>query len=197
MTVAEACASYTCSTSLVGGLSRQIIREMLTLDPGCLVRVQSPQMHADSHVHLYLQPVPRDSLMHVLLEREATLLITSCLRVLPEQMMLWRQYQESRCGIKLAARPGESPHELGAALDVHAAPNWAPAFERHGWQYLGPKDPMHFQHMGDVRRDIGALGVRAFQTLQSRHGAHPLTVDGVFGQLTESALLAAPAEGWT
>jgi hypothetical protein len=33
--------------------------------------------------------------------------------------------------------------------------------------------------------------------LQSRHGAHPLTVDGVFGQLTESALLAAPAEGWT
>jgi hypothetical protein len=185
VTVAEACASYTCSTSLVGGLSR-------------LVRVQSPQIHADSHVHLFLQPVPRDSLMHVLLEREATLLITSCFRVLPEQMMLWRQYQEGRCGIKLAARPGShAPHCEGIAVDVHAALNWALAFERHNWQYLGSKDPMHFQHLGDVRHDIGALGVRAFQTLQSRHGAHPLTVDGVFGQLTESALMSAPAEGWT
>lgn len=197
MTVNEAIESGQCSTALVGGLSRQIIREMMAVDPGRLVPIASPRVHADPHVHLYLQPVPRASLMHVLNERpDTTLIINSCFRVLPEQLMLWRQYQEGRCGIKLAAPPADSPHEIAAAVDVRAALDWAQAFERHGWQYLGPHDPMHFQHIGNAWAGLGAVGVKAFQQLASRNG-HALTADGVFGPVTEAALLAAPAAGWT
>ena len=54
----------------------------------------------------------------------------------------------------LKARPGQSPHEAGRAVDVRGmttrsdAPTIVRVFRNHGFVWLGPKDPPHFEVKG-------------------------------------------------
>lgn len=54
----------------------------------------------------------------------------------------------------LKAKPGTSPHEAGRAVDVNGILNRRDggtivlAFEKHGWVWLGAKDPPHFEVKG-------------------------------------------------
>jgi peptidoglycan hydrolase-like protein with peptidoglycan-binding domain len=98
----------------------------------------------------------------------------------------------------LAALPGTSPHESGLAIDTPEFEEWKAVLARHDWQRIGDRDPHHFTFKGDAGAPhLGALGVRAFQSLWNRHNpTDQIAVDGRFGPRTRSRLLISPVEGF-
>lgn len=189
MTVKEAAAA-SCDTSTVLGLSRQIIAEIERLRPHTLVAVSSPRFEAPPRVNAFLQPAAAAALYGVLAEGGRTLSVASAYRTVAQQELLYTWYRAGRCGIPLAAKPGASNHEDGAALDVQDSDFWRPFFIRHGWKWQGPQDPSHYSYRGPGFQDgIGALGVRAFQSLHNHSTSGvDLAEDGVFGAAMEAAL---------
>ncbi|MBC8102988.1 MAG: peptidoglycan-binding protein [Cytophagales bacterium] len=190
-----------CATSAVRGLSRQIIAEMNLLIPGgALVSIADLPIEATgSAVTLFLQPPAKEALRDAIRDRGgATLRLSSAYRTVAQQFLLRRQFDQGRCGIPAAARPGRSNHEDGLALDTPDTNAWRQALEDNGWQWLGPGDRVHFSYAGaGTREDLGTLGVRAFQRLWNRyHPTDRLTEDGEFGAQTASRLASAPADGF-
>lgn len=57
-------------------------------------------------------------------------------------------------GVNPKAKPGTSPHEAGRALDIKGmlerrdAGQIVATFRKHGWIWLGEKDPPHFEVLG-------------------------------------------------
>ncbi len=197
MTVREAAAAG-CDTAAAAGLSKQVLAELLAYHPGALEEFRDPRIRAAPRVHLYLQPAAAASLRQVLAAGGHLLTVVSAYRTAAQQVMLYRWYRTGRCSIPLAAQPGRSNHEDGAALDIEDSATWRPHFIRHGWRWQGEADPSHYSYRGPGFVDgIGPLGVLAFQRLHNDHaGGVPLVEDGVCGAATERALLEAPAEGW-
>jgi hypothetical protein len=122
--------------------------------------------------------------------------VTSAFRTVVQQYLLFRWFQQGRCGITAAADPGDSNHESGRALDVSNDGDWIATLGAHGWAHDVPGDPVHFDHLDSP--DIRGADVLAFQTLWNRNtpDADHIAEDGVYGPMTEAAILRAPAEGF-
>jgi D-alanyl-D-alanine carboxypeptidase len=197
MTVGEA-AQQTCDTGTCQGLSNQIIERLLTLAPGVMVKVTDSRLNYQSRVNMYLQPPARDSLLAALSAGGREMGIVSAYRTVAQQVMLYTWYRNGRCDISLAAPPGDSNHEDGAALDIEDSSFWRPYLTGRGWNWQGSNDPSHYSYRGSGFKDgIGSLGLEAFQLLWNEHNEDaPITVDGGYGPETEAALLASPVEGW-
>src|SRR5262249_18088341 len=124
--------------------------------------------------------------------------INSGLRALPQQYLLYRWYEEGRCGIRLAARPGTSNHESGIAVDIGDYSAWKSAMAHREYKWLGASDPVHFDFTGPGTVAMTGLSVRAFQRLWNRnHPNDPIAEDGNYGSATESRLLRSPVGGFT
>jgi hypothetical protein len=91
------------------------------------------------------------------------------------------------------ARPDQSDHLSGRAVDIANGQNYVSVMKRAGFSYAGPKDPVHFLYPGN---DLRSQNVRAFQMMYNFCGGGKLTVDGAYGPATEAALLKSPAGGW-
>ena len=113
-----------------------------------------------------------------------------------QQHLIHQQAQRSECGIQAAAPPPFSNHNSGLAIDIEDASGWRPYLERHGWQWLGAWDPMHFDYAaGGV--DLGGAQVLAFQQLWNEHNPKaPLVEDGLWGPATAAAVERSPAAGF-
>jgi hypothetical protein len=190
-----------CSTRAARGLSRQLIAEMNLMIPGgVLVNIDDLKVEAASDaVTAFLQPAAKEALREAIQERRgATLRISSSYRTVAQQYLLFRQAQEKRCGVTLAARPGRSNHEDGLAIDTPDPDAWRGALEANGWHWLGPSDRVHFTYSGGgTRDDLGDIGVRAFQRLWNRYNPNDrVSEDGDFGPQTAVRLGRAPADGF-
>ncbi|MCB9524252.1 MAG: D-alanyl-D-alanine carboxypeptidase family protein [Myxococcales bacterium] len=186
-----------CSTSIVSGLSQQLIEELNCLRPNTLVDYSGANIGNNAAVWPYLQPAARDGLRRAVDARGARVQIASALRTLPQQFLLYRWYTQGRCGISLAARPGRSRHESGLALDVQDNAAWRASLSNAGWRWLGASDPPHFDYVAGGTVNLAGLSVQAFQRLWNRnHPEDRIDEDGAYGPQTEARLLRSPTEGF-
>ena len=184
-----------CTTESVKGLSQQLIDEMNCLQPGLMTSFAGlSNVRTYSAVFPYLQ-APATRGLEQVVAGQGALTISSALRTLPQQYLLYRWYQLRRCGISLAARPGQSNHNGGLAVDTPDYSPWRSRFEARSWSWLGSSDPVHFDFRGG--QDIRAVSVRAFQRLWNRNNPQdPIAEDGAYGPQTEARLARSPSGGF-
>jgi len=187
-----------CTTSVVKGLSTQLLEEVQCLRPGTFSSIEGlPGFELGSAVFPWLQTPAREALVAAQKQRGATMTINSALRTLPQQLLLYRWYEAGRCGISLAASPGTSNHESALAVDIQDDAAWRDAMAAHDFVWLGASDPVHFDFEGDGRIDIGGLSVLAFQRLWNRnHPEDRIDEDSEYGPTTEDRLTRAPIGGF-
>lgn len=187
-----------CGTAGVRGLDRQLIAQIQELAPDALVSFAHLPVSIGSGCHAYLQAPAVRALELAIASRAGTrLTINSAYRTIVQQTVLYSHYQKRRCGITAAAIPGKSNHNTGLSLDVEDAQGWKPYLERHGWDWIGAFDPMHFDYEGGGVRDLRSLSIKAFQQLWNH--AHPeklLKDDGVWGAATHNAILSTSITGF-
>lgn len=198
--VINSLSNNSCSTDAVKGLSLQIIAEMNRLIPNVLIRFDDLNVSLSSSVNPFLQPLAKEALRRAINAKGTTLRINSAYRTIAQQFILWSWFKRGKqCGIKLAAAPGLSNHEDGLAIDIPDFDNWRSTLNAQGWQWLGASDPVHFSFRSrQVRDDIGAIGLKAFQTLWNKNNPDDqIAVDGLFGPNTASRLEKSPANGFS
>lgn len=182
----------TCTTSVVLGLSLQIAEEMDCIQANTMSRLATGGgiSFVGSAVLPYLEPdAARD------IRAEANAAITSLFRTVVQQYLLYEWYQQGRCGIAIAATPGNSNHETGKAADLS---NWASvigAMSNHGWAHDVAGDDVHFDH--NASADLRGLDVHAFQRLWNRnHPSDRISEDGVYGPMTAARIARSPSGGF-
>lgn len=199
LSVSQALSSG-CSTSTVSGLSKQIIEQMNCIKPNALKEVPSrPNLVKNStHVFMFMQPPAADALVKALDANPGkTLHISSMLRTLPQQWLLWHWYQAGKCGIPLAATPGNSNHEGGTALDTGDYSSWKSALTAKGFSWYGSSDVYHYTYVGGGTVNLKGQDVLAFQKLWNlNHPEDKIGEDGDFGPQTDARLGKSPAEGF-
>lgn len=199
LTVSQALSS-SCSTSVVAGLSKQIIAQMNCMIPDALKEVPPrPNLVKNySHVFLYMQPKAVSALVSALdANKGKTLHISSMLRTLPQQWLLYHWYQQGKCGIPLAATPGNSNHEGGLAFDTGDYSTWKTPLGAKNLDWYGSSDVYHFTYTGSGSVNLKGKDVLAFQKLWNlNHPADQIGEDGDFGPQTDSRIGKAPADGF-
>lgn len=194
LTVGQAVSSR-CSTTAVFGLSEQLIEELNCLRPGLMSRIDKPGITLGSAAFPYLQTPAAGALERAARRGGGGMFVTSALRTLPQQYLLYRWFQTGRCGIGLAAPPGGSNHQSGLAVDLSPYSSWRSPMAGEGFRWFGGGDPVHFDYAGGV--DIRALSTLAFQRLWNRNNpGDRVAEDGSYGPATEARLARAPGEGF-
>jgi hypothetical protein len=190
--------AQSCTTTSVKGLSQQLVDEIDCLKPGTLTSIATiKNTSIGSAVFPYLQTPAASALAKTVAARGTTLTINSALRTLPQQYLLYEWYLQGRCGIGLAASPGNSNHESGLAVDVEDNAGWNSYFSAHGWKWFGSADPVHFDYVaGGI--DLRSLSVLAFQKLWNENNPNdPIAEDGSYGPDTEKRLVKSPVGGFS
>jgi hypothetical protein len=192
-------ADSSCSTTSVKGLSLQIINEGRCLNAEAFVPItKTSNVTFGSAVFAYLEKPARDKLVAALKANPSrTMTVNSALRTVAQQYLLYRWFQQGRCSIKLAAKPGTSNHETGLALDVSQFSAWKTTLQNSGFTWLGSGDPVHFDYTGTGAKSYKGLDVKAFQRLWNRnHPGDLISVDGAWGPQTEARMKKSPAGGF-
>jgi hypothetical protein len=192
----------TCTTESVVGLSFQLIDEMNCLDPGTMSSFAgADDVSYSTVVFPFLQAPATQGLVAVASDNAGEISLNSALRTIAQQYLLYQWYtidhRQQACHANLAARPGDSNHNGGLAVDIDEPEAWQEAL----WQEMFFDDiasePWHFDYRGEDARDVRSLSVRAFQRLWNRNRPDdPITVDGLYGPETEGALNKSPAVGF-
>lgn len=187
-----------CSTSDVRGLSLQIIAQGQCIEPDAYVPVPDLENFSfGASVNAFLEAPARDALVAAGQSTGMSITFNSMLRTVDSQYLLYRWYQQGRCGISLAASPGTSNHETGLAFDTSQYSAWRSLLESHGFRWLGGNDPVHFDYVGAGAIDYRGVDVQAFQILWNRN--HPddlIDEDGAWGPQTEQRMQQSPADGF-
>jgi hypothetical protein len=194
----SAAVAESCTTSVVRGLSTQLVAEIQCLRPNTLKSIEKvPGLALGAAVFPYLQAPAATALVAAQKARGTTMSINSALRTLPQQYLLYRWYQTGRCGISLAARPGTSNHESALAVDIQDNVGWRSAMTGKSFRWLGASDPVHYDYVGAGAVDLRGLSVKAFQRLWNRNNpADKIAEDGSYGPSTEARLAKAPVGGF-
>jgi GH24 family phage-related lysozyme (muramidase) len=184
-----------CETSPVRGLDQQLIDEVNVIIPNALVSIEDLDVElTGSSVWSLLQPAAKEALGQAIAERGATLQVNSGYRTIAAQLVLFQNANE--CGFEVAP-VGGSNHQSGLALDIEDNAGWRPFLERHGWQWLGDNDPVHFDFTGGGTQDIRSTAILAFQRLWNRSNPNDrIAEDGQYGEQTNIRLGNSPAEGF-
>lgn len=189
--------SSSCTTSVVRQLSIQLITELDCLKPGAVSEIPASNQIDVGSTFDYLQTKPAYSLPQVAAARSGTLQVSSALRSLAQQYLLYSWYQNGRCGISLAATPGNSNHERGMAVDVGSSSYWRSAFQNRSWGWQGSSDPMHYNYNGSGTINISGASVMAFQRLWNLNNPNDtISEDGAWGPQTAARVRKSPANGF-
>jgi hypothetical protein len=195
-TVAQAAANA-CTTSVASGLSRQLIEEMECIRPGSLARIDLiPGVTLEPGMQPFLQKAASSALERAA-QRYSSMYLTSALRSLAQQYMLYTWDQNNWCShvVYVADPPGQSRHESGLAVDVSNYGAARSALLAEGFSWLGAHDPVHFDYYGGA--DLRGISVLAFQRLwNANNPGERLAETGGYNQTTASALGRAPASGF-
>jgi hypothetical protein len=189
-----------CSTGVVRGLSEQIAAEVACIDPDALVTIEPhpaiklhdravlPYLHANAAASL-------EELADHLVERDKgeVLTINSAYRTVVQQYML-KTWEKKRCGIGIAATPGNSTHENGRSLDVRNLGLMEQFAEDFGWAQTVPGDDVHFEHLATPKVSHDVL---AFQRLWNANNPdNPINEDNLYGDEVAAALNKSPVDGF-
>ncbi len=187
----------TCSTRVVNGLSQQLINRLNVVRSKSLVNFENLNVDMGLAVWPYLQPPAKKALQEAIDERDIPLVVNSAYRTIAAQLVLWNHARNERCGIPIAYRPPESNHQTGLAIDIRDYQDWRPFLEKHGWQWDGLKDRVHFDYVGANTIDIRADSVLAFQQLWNLNNpTDRIEENGMFDAETELRLNNSPIDGF-
>lgn len=182
------------TTTVVDGLSRQILAEINIIRPGVLVDFSDLNIDIDSRQFPFLQQRAKEALARAISSRGIRMRVNSAYRTCAQQFLLHRRI--GSCGTTRAAKPGRSNHESGLALDVDDFIGWRPYLRNQGWVWFGADDVVHYD-FGGGGTPIGNVGIMAFQTLWNRNVPdQQIADDGVYGPETERKLNISPSEGF-
>ncbi|MFO0563284.1 MAG: thrombospondin type 3 repeat-containing protein [Polyangiales bacterium] len=188
-TVGSVARSSGCTTTGVRGISAQLVATQICMRPTLFVRVSGRGIsYSSSSVHPLMTDSARDAIVRAASNRAIT--VNSMFRTLADQYVL---YHSGACG--LAARPGQSNHQSGRAVDLA---NWSSVVSTMGaagcaHPYPG-NDPVHFDCPGG---DYRSESIRAFQRLwNANNPSDRIAEDGAYGPATESRLARSPAAGF-
>lgn len=187
-----------CTTAVVMELSRQIAAEVDCMAPGQLVPFAEGNgiEFVGAAILPYVSEAARaDLLAAVAAGGGRALELTSVYRTVVQQYLLYQWQLRDRCGITVAAEPGDSNHESGRAIDVSNWSPWIADLGAAGWAHDVPGDDVHFDHTASP--DLRGTDVLAFQRLWNRnHPSMTIDEDGAYGPMTAMAIASAPAEGF-
>jgi len=197
-TVKQVVDEAKCSTGVVSGLATQLVEYINRIKPNMMTDLTGASRISLSGAAAevpYIQTTTYNYIKQVLVARSgSTLTINSALRTLPQQLILYKWYQNAKCGITLAAKPGSSNHESGLAVDVQESSAWRTAFESNSCKWQGSNDPMHYTCPGS---SLGTTSTIAFQKLWNCNNPNDkIAEDGAYGPTTEAKLLASPVGGF-
>jgi hypothetical protein len=166
--------------------------------PGVLVKFDHLNVRIGAGCHPYLQAPAVEALKKAIQSRGVLMTANSAYRTLAQQAILFSHFQNHRCGIRAAARPGASNHNTGLAIDIEDAQGWRPYLERQGWDWIGSFDPMHFDFvLGSSCKDMCWLSIKAFQQLYNLSNPPvPIAEDGKWGMQTSVALAQVSVDGF-
>ena len=184
------------STAVLRQFDKQLIDEMNKIEANCLVSFADLNVNIGGGVHPFLQLSAKEALAGAIADRAQQLFVNSAYRTIAQQLFLYNYAQSGKSELP-AARPGQSNHQSGLAIDIEDAEGWQSDLEAHGWRWLSDSDPVHFDFVGDGGRDIGGTAVLAFQRLWNRHNPNEkIDEDGAFGPVTEEKLSKSPIDGF-
>jgi hypothetical protein len=192
-------ATESCSTDSVEGLSKQIIEQARCIRPNAFVPLPSRKnLVVSSNVFPYLELEARNGLVRALdANPSKRMTLNSALRTVAQQYLVSRWGAGKRCGVQLATQPGQSNHEIGAAVDIAEPNQWKSALEAQQFRWLGASDRVHFDFRGTSARSKTATDVLAFQMLWNRNNPKdPIAADGRYSASTEQRLKKAPPGGF-
>lgn len=181
------------STSIVNGLSQQLIYQINLIFPDALVSCDDLNVNLADAAFAFLQPAAKQGLQKAIQERGVKLVVNSGYRTIAQQMLLynWRSSNSNP-----VAPPGRSNHQSGLALDINDRAGWLPFLKRHGWQPL-ENDPPHIEFKGAGTKDLRKATILAFQQLWNKnHPNEKIGEDGDWGSKTQSALNRSPSTGF-
>jgi uncharacterized protein (TIGR03382 family) len=184
-----------CSTAVVIGLSKQIAQEAGCENPDSFVSFSGATgiTLASNAVLPFLVKGARDDLETV--AKGASLDVTSALRTLAQQYLLYEWFEQGKCGITAAATVGNSNHEGGRAVDLGNYADRITQMAAHGWEHDVPGDVVHFDHTASP--DDRGQDIKAFQVLwNANHPSDQIAEDGEYGPQTEARLQESPAAGF-
>ena len=197
-TVAKA-VSGSCTTASVKGLSQQIIAQGQCLEPDAYVEVPKlANITFGENIFPFLEKPAKEALVKALNANPGkSMSVNSMLRTIAQQYLLYRWYQTGSCGIGLAAKPGNSNHETGLAMDINEYSTWKTALANVGFEWLGSSDKVHFDYRGSGAINFKGTDVQAFQHLWNlNHPEDKISEDGAWGPQTEARMKKSPANGF-
>lgn len=155
-------------------------------------------------------------------QRGVSITLNSAYRSAAQQYLLYSWYLAGQCNIQIAAVPGTSNHEGGAAFDTSDYTAWQTTLAAHDWQWYGAGDRVHFTYVGAGIRDLRAANLKvrccysllglslllssslqfvflqqAFQQLwNAKNPNAKIAEDGVYGPATANAFHNSPCTGF-
>jgi N-acetylmuramoyl-L-alanine amidase len=181
------------STSIVNGLSQQLIYQINLIVPNALVSFDDLNVELGNAAFPFVPPAGKEALRKAIAKRGETLVVNSAYRTLAQQVLLYNNRSNNRNPV---AAPGTSNHQSGLALDIEDRDGWEPFLSPLGWEPLDG-DPPHVDYRGAGARDLRQTTILAFQKLWNKnHPNNQLDEDGEFGPNTEAALNKSPSVGF-
>jgi N-acetylmuramoyl-L-alanine amidase len=181
------------STSIVNGLSQQLIYQINLIVPNALVSFDDLNVDLGNAAFPFVPPAGKEALRKAIAQRGKKLVVNSAYRTLAQQMLLYNNRFNNSNPV---AAPGRSNHQSGLALDIEDRQGWEPFLRPLGWESLAG-DPPHVDYQGAGARDLRQATIIAFQRLWNKnHPNNQLDEDGEFGPNTEAALNKSPSVGF-
>lgn len=187
-----------CSTTEVRGLSTQILHQLHCDHPGVLDEIHSiEQLCMSSSLLPYLDRLAVRALRTAVNQSTDSFSVTSSLRTLAEQYVLYQWSSYSRCGhTETEHQPGSSEHMKGVAVDILQYQQFKQLASKIQFHWQGDSNPTRFSFSGSTFDIQGAL-IRSFQKLwNTNHPTEKVVEDGVYGPQTEAALRRTAANGF-
>ena len=187
-----------CSTSSSRGLSSQILHQLHCDHPGLLAEIHSfKQLCMPDNVLPYLHKDAAAALKTVLMGSNISAVVTSALRTVVEQYILYAWGSNSRCGhSEIEDKPGKSDYMKGVALDVSSYDDFKQVIlgSNSQWHSGTNQEKFTFPTAPD---NLQKTLVQSFQKIWNvNHPTDKVVEDGLYGPQTEQALRSAPAKGF-
>ena len=192
-------ATESCTTASIEALSKQIIEQARCMKPNAFALLPTrPNLVVAPNVFPYLEIHARNQLVKTLdANPTRRMTLNSALRTVAQQYLVSHWAHGKRCGVQLATLPGESNHEIGAALDIAEHGEWRAALEAHEFKWLGATDRVHFDYKGAAPPPAITTDVLAFQILWNmNHKDDTIATDGRYTPATEQRLKKSPPGGF-
>ncbi|MEL7332085.1 MAG: peptidoglycan-binding protein [Cyanobacteria bacterium J06560_2] len=182
------------ATAIANGLSQQLIYQMNLLLPNALVSFEDLNVHLQNAAYPLVQPAAKQALARAIKKRGQPLKLNSIYRTLAQQYLLYRWKGKNPNAV---AKPGNSLHQSGLAIDISDYVGWRPFLKEQGWKWYGRGDEVHFTYVGAGTQDLRAVTIKAFQRLWNiNHPEQPISEDGAYGKQTETTLDQTPLLGF-